>query len=114
MNEAAATGMPVVRHPWLAYPDDPACTGLHSQFFLGPDLLVAPVVHEGATSVTAYLPGGTGAWSHVFSGTVHEAGSGASVSVPAPLGQPGLFLRAGSPDAEELARRLREAVTDST
>jgi alpha-glucosidase len=109
MAEAAATGMPVVRHPWLAYPDDAVCAGLHTQFFLGPDLLVAPVVHERAERVTAYLPSVSGAWTHVFTGAVHEAGRGNRVSVAAPLGEPGLFVRAGSPDAAGLIDRLRTA-----
>lgn len=114
MAEAAATGSPVARHSWLAYPDDPVCTGLHAQFFLGQDLLVVPVVHKGATSVSAYLPSGSGTWSHVFSGSSYDAGSGTRVTVAAPLGRPGLFVRSGSRDADGLAHRFREAVGSST
>ena len=110
MAEAAACGMPVVRHPWLAYPDDPVCAGLHTQFFLGPDLLVAPVVHRGASSVTAYLPSGSGTWTHVFSGAAHDAGSGSRVTVAAPLGEPGLFVRVGSSDHDSLVASLAGAV----
>src|SRR5690606_4107171 len=66
MQEAAATGMPVVRHTWLAYPNDPASATVHEQFFLGRDVLVAPVLDAGASSVRAYLPAGSGAWRHVF------------------------------------------------
>lgn len=110
MTEAAASGMPVVRHPWLAYPDDPACAGLHTQFFLGPDLLVAPVVHRGASTVAAYLPSGSGSWTHVFSGAVHDAGSGRRVTVAAPLGEPGLFVRVGSSRHDALVASLTRAV----
>jgi len=110
MNEAAATGMPVVRHPWLAYPDDPQCSGLHTQYFLGQDLLVAPVVHQGSERVAAYLPSGSGSWTHVFSGAVFEAGTGNRISVTAPVGEPGLLVRVGSPDAAPLVERLRNAV----
>jgi len=113
MHEAAATGMPVIRHSWLAYPDDPACTGNHAQFFLGPDLLVAPVVKQGTDRVAAYLPSGSGTWTHVFSGSSHEAGAGISVTVAAPVGEPGLFVRAGGEDAAGLVERLRSAVRDS-
>ena len=110
MREAAASGMPVVRHPWLAYPDDPVSAGLHTQFFLGGDLLVAPVVYRGATSVTAHLPAGSGAWTHVFGGAEHHAGDGSRVTVAAPLGQPGLFVRVGSPKHDELVANFRDAV----
>lgn len=93
MAEAAATGMPVVRHPWLQYPSDPVCASLGSQFFLGPDLLVAPVLHEGADSVRAYLPARSGTWRHRYTGERYPSGPGSWVEVPAPLGQPGVFER---------------------
>lgn len=93
MAEAHATGMPVARHPWLQYPADPACADLTEQFFLGPDLLVAPVLREGATTVAAYLPAGSGAWRHRWTGARYAADAGAWVEVGAPLGSPGLFDR---------------------
>lgn len=93
MAEARATGMPVARHSWLQYPHDPVCADLAEQLFLGPDLLVAPVLREGATTVRAYLPAGSGAWRHRWTGARHEAGDGAWVEVSAPLGNPGLFDR---------------------
>lgn len=95
MDEAYACGMPVARHPWLQYPDDPACADLTRQFFLGPDLLVAPVLEPGARTVLAYLPAGSGVWRHRWTHARFEAGDGAWVEVPAPLGQPGLFDRLG-------------------
>lgn len=95
MDEASATGMPVARHPWLQYPKDAACADLTEQFFLGPDLLVAPVLREGATTVHAYLPAGSGTWRHRWTGVRYEAGGGAWVEVSAPVGSPGLFDREG-------------------
>lgn len=93
MAQAAATGMPVVRHPWLQYPGDPQCADLTEQFFLGPDLLVAPVLQAESSSVRAYLPAGSGAWRHRWTGVAYAAGAGTWVEVPAPVGQPGLFDR---------------------
>lgn len=98
MQEAAATGMPVVRHPWLAYPNDPVTAGLREQFFLGPDVLVAPVLDPGAASVRAYLPAASGTWRHVFGEGDFDAGeSGRWVRVAAPPGSPGVFVRPGRP-----------------
>lgn len=104
MQEAAATGMPVVRHPWLAYPNDQVTAGLREQFFLGPDVLVAPVLAPGAASARAYLPAGSGTWRHVFGEGDFEAGeSGRWVRVAAPLGSPGVFVRPGRPGVASLA-----------
>jgi len=93
MVEAYETGMPVARHPWLQYPEDANCEDLARQYFLGPNLLVAPVLDEGARSVRAYLPAASGTWRHRWSGVTFEAGEGKWVTVDAPLGQPGLFNR---------------------
>lgn len=98
MRDAAATGMPVVRHPWLAYPDDPVTPALREQFFLGPHVLVAPVLDPGAVAVRAYLPAGSGTWKHLFGGGSLDASEhGRWVEVPAPLGSPGVFVRPGAP-----------------
>ncbi|MCB9727959.1 MAG: hypothetical protein H6746_05660 [Deltaproteobacteria bacterium] len=57
-KEAVASGLPLVRHPWLVEPDHPPLWAPHADlFFLGDDLLVAPVVTEGATTRTLDLPG---------------------------------------------------------
>src|SRR5688572_11963874 len=65
--EAAATSAPMVRHLMLEFPDDPASRGVHDQFLLGPGLLVAPVVTEGALTRAVYLPAGA-TWFDVWTG----------------------------------------------
>ncbi len=109
MAEAGATGLPVVRHPWLAYPGDPATRGLNEQFFLGPGVLVAPVVRPGRSTVTAYLPAGSGEWTDPYTGASHAAGDGRGVELPAPLGRPGVLLNAAQAGWEALAAALRAA-----
>jgi alpha-glucosidase (family GH31 glycosyl hydrolase) len=57
-TEAAESGLPLVRHPWLVAPEYPALwTGTPDLFFLGDDILVAPVVTEGATERSLTIPG---------------------------------------------------------
>jgi sulfoquinovosidase len=75
--EYAETGLPIMRHLWLTYPDDPvvwrglpddprfdafAAVGRPErelfQYLLGDQLLVAPIIDEGATSRPVYLPAG--------------------------------------------------------
>lgn len=88
-QEAARTGAPLMRHLALEHPSDPGSRGVSDQFLLGPDLLVAPVVEEGATRRSVYLP--PGAWFHVWSGERFEGGR--TVEIDAPIGAPPVFAR---------------------
>ena len=58
MKEAYETGIPLVRHMHVEYPNDQNCVDLNTQFMLGSSLLMAPVLHEAATKVSVYLPKG--------------------------------------------------------
>ncbi len=103
VDEAARTGMPVVRHPFLLYPDDPETwTITYQEFMLGSDFLIAPVTDEGADTVKVYLPAGN--WVHVWSGQVYAGGQ--YVTVDAPLGQPAVFYVEGSTWGEEFVQTL--------
>lgn len=89
--EAADKGTPVVRHPFLHYHEDPNVLGLRYQFMLGPDVMVAPVLDKGATTVSAYLPAGE-KWIDLWTG--RDTGiPGEWVTIDAPLGRPGVLLR---------------------
>jgi alpha-glucosidase (family GH31 glycosyl hydrolase) len=78
VDHAAATGEPVIRP--MAYHAE-GVADVTDQFFLGPDLIVAPVVERGATERTVVLPAGR--W-HDETGTVVIAGP-ATVTVPVGL-----------------------------
>ncbi len=88
-NALRTTGRPSVRAFGLAHPE----TGLHPSdtYFLGDDLLVAPVMRAGA--VTRDVPVPSGAWIDWFTGEVLR-GPG-TFTVDAPLGKLPLYLRAG-------------------
>ena len=58
-EEATETGDPIVRPMWWNDFDDEETLAIDSQFLLGNDILVAPVLHEHATSRDIYLPSGT-------------------------------------------------------
>jgi sulfoquinovosidase len=89
--EAAAHGYPVVRHPFLHYPDDPNTYELRYQFLLGEHLMVAPVLDQGMDTVEVYFPSGS-SWLDLWSGT--DVGSpGKWLRMPAPLGRPAVFIR---------------------
>jgi alpha-glucosidase len=86
-QEASQTSAPMVRALALHHPSDPQARAISDQFLLGPDLLVAPVVQEGATSREVYLP--QGQWFHVFTGQPYQ-GPGWFM-VDAPIGSPPVF-----------------------
>jgi len=57
-REAFETGMPLIRALLLEYPEDPETYILESEFLIGKELLVAPVVEKEATGKQVYLPQG--------------------------------------------------------
>ncbi len=87
--EAQETSAPILRHLMLVFPDDAETYGISDQFMIGEDLLVAPVVREGATSRPVYLPAGT--WFDVWTG--EELEGGGRVEADAPIGAPPVFSR---------------------
>src|SRR5215469_8255423 len=72
VRECSLTGMPVLRALWLHYPDDPQAVARADEYLWGRDLLVAPVLEEGARSRQLYLP--RGAWYDFWSNQRLEGG----------------------------------------
>jgi alpha-glucosidase (family GH31 glycosyl hydrolase) len=108
VKEAANTGLPVVRHPFIHYPDDPAVLDLEYQFMVGFEIMVMPVLNPGEDSVEVYLPAGR--WVHLWSGQKYGSISkGTYETVGAPIGEPAVFYKEGSDVGhqfmEELERR---------
>ena len=63
--EAHERGVPVLRPMMMEFPDNIACETCDTQYMLGENLLVAPVMHEDG-HVDYYLPHGT--WTNILSG----------------------------------------------
>lgn len=93
LEESSRTGLPMMRPMWLDFREDVRTYLIEDQFMVGRDLLVAPVVAEGATSRKVYFPAGT-AWCDWYTGERHEGGR--EVEVKAPLDRLPLFVRAGA------------------
>ena len=120
-EEYQESGMPLSRHLALVHPDDPAAIARQDEYMFGSDLLVAPVVEEGATTRDLYLPQGN--WVNLWQALDFDAASGgfpiarrpellegrSEVTIPAPLEQLPLLARAGTilpmlpPDVDTLA-----------
>ena len=58
-REAVQTGAPINRPLWWIAPTDQVALEIDDEFLVGNDLLVAPVVEEGAHFRDVYLPAGT-------------------------------------------------------
>jgi alpha-glucosidase len=57
-REAYDKGWPLIRALVLEYPEDQETFDLNTQFMFGEEMLVAPVVEEGASTKRIYLPKG--------------------------------------------------------
>lgn len=114
------SGLPVMRHMALTYPDDREAGGREDQFLFGPDLLAAPVLEPGARERDLYLPAGE--WVDLWRSVDYTEASGGlrlgrprmldgsrEVTLPAPVEELPLVAKAGSllamlpPDVDTLA-----------
>ena len=73
VRECTTTGMPILRALWLHYPDDPKAVACQDEYLWGRDVLVAPVVEQGATSRKVYLP--RGVWYDFWSSERVQGGT---------------------------------------
>jgi alpha-D-xyloside xylohydrolase len=99
MTAAHERGTPPMRPLFYDFPEDAAAWTVEDQFMFGPDLLVAPVLFEGATNRRAYLPTGN-SWRSPWSGETYAGGQW--LAVEAPLNRIPVFLR-GAADLPILA-----------
>jgi alpha-glucosidase len=90
--EASRTGVPLARPLWWDSPSDSRLWHVDDAFLLGRDLLVAPVVQQGARRRSVELPDGT--WQEL--GTERRYVGGGSVEVDAPLETIPVLVRCGA------------------
>ena len=106
------SGLPLMRHPVLVTPEDPAVWDVEYQYYFGDDFYVAPVIEAGATTWTFYLP--EGEWINFWAQTEYDAGEtgggtggfriggdqiiggGQEITVAAPVETIPLFVRLGA------------------
>ncbi|CAM4534469.1 unnamed protein product [Leuciscus chuanchicus] len=88
------TGQPVMRPLWVEYPEDVATFSIEDEYLIGKDLLVHPVTDEGATGVTAFLPGKGEVWYDVHTFQKHDGDQ--SLYIPVTMSSIPVFQRGGS------------------
>lgn len=69
---ARETGAPILRPLLWHYPNDPVAVACGDEFLLGRDLLVAPILRQGATARSVYLPNDV--WYDFWTGALVEGG----------------------------------------
>jgi len=89
--QAAETGLPLMRAMVLAFPGQPLSWTFETQYMLGDDLLVVPVLRPGG-EVRYYLP--EGGWYDFWSG--EKVPGGRLVETAMPLDRIPVFVRAGA------------------
>jgi alpha-D-xyloside xylohydrolase len=90
-QDAAKTGMPIMRALALTNQNDSRARELKDEYMMGPDFLVAPVVDENTRRVM-YLP--QGEWVDYWTGT--QTSGGRTVVVDAAIDMLPLYVRAGA------------------
>ena len=90
MRLAHEKSTPPMRPLFFDFPDDTGCAGIDDEFMFGPDLLVAPVLDEGAHSRAVCLPAGA-QWRDAWSGD--RLNGGQVVTAQAPLERIPLYVR---------------------
>jgi alpha-glucosidase len=106
-REYQRTGLPLMRHLVLVAPDDPTAVARDDEFLFGPDLLAAPVLGPGVVTRDVYLPDGH--WVDLWRAAPYDSTTGAlvlgpatvleggqTITVPAPLDELPLLVRAGA------------------
>ncbi len=93
MHLAHEKGTPVMRPIFFDFSQDPASYSVEDQFMFGPDILVAPVLFQGATQRQVYLPAGSD-WDDAWTGK--QLAGGQWITALAPLDKIPLYFRHGA------------------
>ena len=101
MQIASQKGIPPMRPLFFDFFEDEQTFAIEDQFLFGPDLLVAPVLTEGARERQVYLPVGI-TWRDAWSGDIFEGGQ--SIVAAAPLERIPLYVRGNALLPLELER----------
>ena len=92
MRQAHEKGSPVIRPLFYNFPGDKHAWEVEDEFFLGDDILVAPILWENQREREVYLPAGC-RWRNLNDGSVSEGGQ--TISCAAPLSEIPVFIREG-------------------
>jgi alpha-D-xyloside xylohydrolase len=94
MRRAHERGTPIMRPLFYDFPGDPQAWETEDEYCFGPDVLVAPILEQGARERRVYLPLGA-AWKHAWS--ERSFAGGQTITIAAPLEEIPVFVKDGAP-----------------
>ncbi|KAH7923369.1 glycoside hydrolase family 31 protein [Leucogyrophana mollusca] len=105
---ASTSGLPPVRALFYEFPNEPELFSVDTQWLVGSDILVTPVLTPGATTVDGIFPGrGSVIWRDWYTHSVVNATIGANTTLDAPLSHINVHIR----DSSALLLHLEPAYT---
>lgn len=93
MKIAHERGTPPMRPLFYDFPDDKESWNIEDEFMFGPDILVAPVLYEGARKRTVYLSS-EAEWKEANTGRIYKGGQ--YIECDAPINVIPVFLKNGA------------------
>lgn len=93
LNEFYSRGSPIIRPMWWKHNHDNDAYSIDDQFFVGDNIIVAPIVHEGKTERDIFLPDGW--WKDEMMAVVIRGGKWMR-KYQVPLDKVAFFVRTGS------------------
>jgi alpha-D-xyloside xylohydrolase len=92
MKEAHENGAPIMRPLFFEFQNDENVWDINDEYLYGADILIAPIIYEGATSRDVYLPKGSD-WTDAHTGKIYNGGQ--TITTEAPIEVIPVFLRDG-------------------
>jgi alpha-D-xyloside xylohydrolase len=92
--DSSTTGSAMIRPLFFQFPKDLSTISIDKQFLIGSQLMVAPVITKGATSVSVYFPSAT--WYDFYNNTQLVFTRGTTLQIPAPLNVIPVYILGGS------------------
>lgn len=110
---AHTQGSTVMRALAWEFPNDPSLANADRQFFLGPSILVTPVLDQGANNVSGVFPGlveGTDVYYDWYNQSMVSKPASKNTTISAPLGHIPVYIRGGCILAtQQMAMTTRDA-----
>lgn len=97
-HQAHTTGSTVMRALAWEFPNDPQLAAVDTQFLLGPNILVTPVLEPLVDTVKGVFPGiiDGETWFDWYTGERVNAEAGVNTTISAPLGHIPVYIRGGA------------------
>ncbi|KAG1898688.1 glycoside hydrolase family 31 protein [Suillus fuscotomentosus] len=94
---SSMAGLPPVRALFYEFPDEPELFTVDTQWLVGSDILVTPVLTPGATTVDGIFPGrGSVIWRDWYTHAAVNATSGGNTTLDAPISYINVHIRDNS------------------